>query len=154
MALGSDQEASQTRTSSPLLSPQSCHKTYRWSKAKLKHTLKFKKNNEVCSIRFLETTLLCTRSLLVSQASCLYRGWMRSVDGVHFLSHASVDLQVLWYFNLRVNWGESVYVHVICVACVCICCLCSHVDHMPVVQCAIYIIYRTSNSILFYFGDI
>lgn len=79
---------------------------------------------------------------------------MRSVDGVHFLSHASVDLQVLWYFSLRVNRGESVYVHVIFVACVCTCCLCSHVDHMPIVQCAIYIINRTTNSILSYFGDI
>lgn len=70
---------------------------------------------------------------------CLYRGWMRSVDWVHFLSHASVELEVLWYFSLRANQGESVYVHVIYVACVCTCCLCSHVDHVPVVHmCHLY----------------
>lgn len=79
---------------------------------------------------------------------CLYWGWMRSVDGVHFLSHASVDMEVLWYFNLRVNRGESVYVHDICVACVCTCCLCSHVDHVPVVHmCHLY--YQRNKQLYF-----
>lgn len=91
---------------------------------------------------------------------------------VAFLSFPTISSlpalsQLSWRFSgvsvLRVNWGESVCIHVTCATCVFTCCLCSYVDctcvahvhlHGPCAYVPSITAMEQTTHFLFYFGDI